>query len=312
MNAAKTGSTEAVHLLLKKEPSNGNKVPADPNMTDEYGRTALAFSFNTNNAQVINMLAEVTTEAGEATMKMLAQANVRIEAELEIYVKKILNDGQIEKGKILELSTFFGNSLLLDYLLNKANITWIENDVLTHVDNIIKSDDVKACKVFKNYCQQKGIKIGRGKIEDLVKTRGEAAILDIFGVQYHQDEIAKKILNYIPKSEEFPYYEVMDKIIVTVQEAEENGSVTGKEISFGTLLAKFHVPAVHYNEDCDEDCEQKMVCGRVRDVIELLKQILNLMSAKFLIFKGVSTIVVGSLKEQTKIGEIDEADIGFG
>ena len=52
-----------------------------------------------------------------------------------------------------------------------------------------------------------------------------------------------------------------------------------------------------------------MVCGRVRDVIELLKQILNLMSAKFPIFKGVSTIVVGSLKEQTKIGDIDEADI---
>ena len=52
-----------------------------------------------------------------------------------------------------------------------------------------------------------------------------------------------------------------------------------------------------------------MVCGRVRDVIELLKQILILMSDKFPIFKGVSTIVVGSLKEQTKIGDIDEADI---
>ena len=107
MNAAKTSSPEAVHLLLKKDSSNGDKVWADPNITDEDGVTALAFSFNTNNAQVINMLAEVTTEAGEATMKMLAQANVRIEAELEIYVKKILNDGQIEKGKILELSTFF-------------------------------------------------------------------------------------------------------------------------------------------------------------------------------------------------------------
>ena len=51
MNAAKTSSTEAVQLLLKKDPSNGNKVPADPNMTDENGVTALAFSFNTNNTQ---------------------------------------------------------------------------------------------------------------------------------------------------------------------------------------------------------------------------------------------------------------------
>ena len=99
----------------------------------------------------------------------------------------------------------------------------------------------------------------------------------------------------------------MDKIVALVQEAEENAFVTRREISFGTLLTKLHVPAVLYNEDCNEECEQKMICGRVREVIELLKQILNLMSDKFPIFKGVSTIVVGSLKEQTKIGDIDEA-----
>ena len=105
MNAAKTSSTEAVHLLLKMDSSNGDRVRADTNVTDEYGQTALAFSLHTNNTQVINMLAEVTTEAGEATMKMLAQANVKIEGELETFVKKMLNDGQ--KGKLLQLSTFF-------------------------------------------------------------------------------------------------------------------------------------------------------------------------------------------------------------
>ena len=94
MNAAKTSSTEAIHLLLKKDTTiNGDGVLADPNVADEDDRTALAFSLNTNNTQVINTLAEVTTEAGEATMKMLAQANVKIEGELEKYVKKILNDG---------------------------------------------------------------------------------------------------------------------------------------------------------------------------------------------------------------------------
>ena len=154
MNAAKTSSPEAVHLLLKKDPSNGVKVPADPNITDENGCTALAFSFNTNNTQVINMLAEVTTVVTDSTVKMLALANVKIEGELEKYVKKILNDGQ--KGKLLQLSTFFGNPLLLDYLLNKADITWAENDLLANVDNIIKSDHVKACKVFQEYCQENG------------------------------------------------------------------------------------------------------------------------------------------------------------
>ena len=101
MNAAKTSSPEAVDLLLKKEPSNGAKVPADPNMTDKNGRTALAFSFSTNNTQVINTLAEVTTEAGEATIKMLAQSNVKIEGQLEKYVKQMLKNGK--KRQLLHL-----------------------------------------------------------------------------------------------------------------------------------------------------------------------------------------------------------------
>ena len=307
MNAAKTSSPEAVDLLLKKDPSNGVKVPADPNLTDENGVTALAFSFATNNTQVINTLAEVTTEAGEATMKMLAQADVKIDGELETFVKKMLNDGQ--KVKLLQLSTFFGNSLLMDYLLNKANITWTENNVLANIENVIKSDDAKACKIFKDYCKQIYVQIEKEKIEDLLKMRGKTEILDIFGVQYSQDEAAEKILKDIPKFEEFPYCEVMDEIRTLVKKFNPSLSANEKEIDFKTLLAKLHVPIVHYHEDCEEDCGQKMVCGRVRDVIELLKQILNLMSDKFPIFKGVSTIVVGSLKEQTKIGEIDEADI---
>ena len=84
MYAAQTSSTEAVHLLLKKDPSNEDKVPVGPNLTDKDGTTALAFSFNTNNAQVINMLAEVTTEVTYTTMKMLAQATGNIELEWEV------------------------------------------------------------------------------------------------------------------------------------------------------------------------------------------------------------------------------------
>ena len=105
MNAAQTSSTEAVHLLLKKDPSNGDKVRADPNLTDENGLTALAFSLHTNNTQVINILAEVTTEVTDTTMKMLAQSNVKIEGELEKYVQLMLKEGK--KRQLFELSTFF-------------------------------------------------------------------------------------------------------------------------------------------------------------------------------------------------------------
>ena len=47
MKAAKTSSTEAVHLLLNMDSSNGDRVRADPNLTDENGLTALAFSLHT-------------------------------------------------------------------------------------------------------------------------------------------------------------------------------------------------------------------------------------------------------------------------
>ena len=105
----------------------------------------------------------------------------------------------------------------MDFLLNKANITWAENDLLSNIENVIKSDDVKAGKVFKDFCQQNDILIEKDKIEDLLRTRGKTSILDIFGVQYHQDEAAQKILNNIPKFEEFPYCEVMDKIRTLVK-----------------------------------------------------------------------------------------------
>ena len=111
----------------------------------------------------------------------------------------------------------------------------------------------------------------------------------LVGLQYHQDEVAKNILKSIPKSEEFPYCEVMDKIVTLVEETKPSASSNVREIDFGTLLANLHVPAVHYSSRCEEDCGQKMVCGRVKDVIELLKQILKQMSYKFPIFKGVST-----------------------
>ena len=94
MNAAKTSSTEAVHLLLNRDPSNGHKVLADPNVADKNGLTALAFSLSTNNIEVINKLAEVTTQVTDTTVKILAQSTVKIEGQLGKYVEKIiLNDG---------------------------------------------------------------------------------------------------------------------------------------------------------------------------------------------------------------------------
>ena len=92
-------------------------------------------------------------------------------------------------------------------------------------------------------------------------------------------------------------------------------SASGRLIKFETLIKHLHAQVVHYDgkhyddNKCPDDCSQKTVCGRIRDVLYLLDQIVKKMSEEFPIFKDVIAITVGSIKEQTKIGKIDETDV---
>ena len=140
-----------------------------------------------------------------------------------------------------------------------------------------------------------------GKRASFEEARENSRILNLFGIQFQYKEVSRKILSDIPKSAEFPYSDVMDKIVeLVMQDNPAKFPSAAREIDFHTLLERLHVPSVHYNGTCNEECTQKIVCGRIRDVIQLLNQILSKMSEQFPIFKDVSTILVGSLKEQTK------------
>ena len=81
-----------------------------------------------------------------------------------------------------------------------------------------------------------------------------------------------------------------------------------KLVKYEELLKELHVKTVHYKEEeikiCKDECPQKKICARIRDVISLLDQIMKKMTEKFPIFEGFQQIVVGSLKEQSKIGGI--------
>ena len=167
MNAAKTSSTESVQLMLKKDPNNGNRTLADPNVVDGNGETALDFALRTNNTEVINILAEVTTEVSDTSIKMLAQSNVKVENNLENYVQK---SGKIET--LFEVSSFFGNPHVLDYLLSKPELSWTESDVDKCIENVIKSDDIKACQVVQDYCQKNKIVVKKD-FETLARSRGK-------------------------------------------------------------------------------------------------------------------------------------------
>ena len=113
------------------------------------------------------------------------------------------------------------------------------------------SDDVKACQVVQDYCQMNKIKYDKKDLETIARSRGKTAILDVFGFSYSDEKGNKnKILAAVPKSEEFPYCEVMDKIVaLVVEKSEQNFTSQEIDISFETLLEKLHVPAVHYSKN---------------------------------------------------------------
>ena len=320
MTAAKTSSTEAVRILLKKDDILNSAAVADPNKVDGHGITALDYALKTDNAEIIDILAEVTTVFTENSVKILAQSNVKVVGHLEEYIQRIINQCQDSVKLLLSSATFYGNSQLIEYLLFKAKLKLSEDCI----ENVINSDDVKACQLVAQFCKIKQLKI-QSKHKKLAKKRGNRAIAGLFEnhgmLSILQNTLTKNsddkeniipILKRIPKSEEFLHSNVMENIIHLVMNTEEKiGSI--RQIAFQTLLDNLHVPTVHYKREdiieCEDKCLQSTTCKRIRDVTNLIDQILNRMSEEFPIFKDVATIVVGSLKEGTKVGGIDEADI---
>ena len=59
-------------------------------------------------------------------------------------------------------------------------------------------------------------------------------------------------------------------------------------------------PAVHYNEDCPENCIRKMKCKRIRDSKQLVLDLMNKVAESFPVFLDPAVNVVGSMKEKTK------------
>ena len=113
------------------------------------------------------------------------------------------------------------------------------------------------------------------------------------------------LLDLIPKSVEFPYFNELDKIKKMLPESIANKT---KLINYKDLIKKLWVPTVHYQENCPDDCGQKEKCHCIREVLTLLKHLMEKISQKFSIFSGTDVILVGSLKENTKISHLDEAD----
>ena len=299
MKAANSVSPEGIEILLK--------AGADPNIENPAGMTALAYGILSENIDVINLLAPATTAGVDQIIIKLAQSSLDIKGELEIYLKKI--DIEEKRNLLLEKASFYGNDKLLDFLLNKSNFVWSEVVVRKAFENVIKSDKVKAVQLLEEYCIQQipAVSFIKEKKERNERSRLEKSNSD----SSHMFDILKRV----PKSKEFDHSKLMEKISTLILET--NPSASGRLIKYRTLIEHLQAQVVHHSGDyfehdeCPEDCSQKTVCGRIRDVLFLLNKIMKKMSEEFPIFRDVISAVVGSLKEQTKIGKIDETDVAL-
>ena len=92
-------------------------------------------------------------------------------------------------------------------------------------------------------------------------------------------------------------------------------------VKINDIVEKMKVPNVHYNteeknyslekEDCPSDCQQQRICLRIRQTQQLIQDLVNKIGEKYPIFKNPTLIIVGSLKEGTKIGFVDESDVAL-
>ena len=90
-------------------------------------------------------------------------------------------------------------------------------------------------------------------------------------------------------------------------------------VKFSALLKLLHLPVLHYKHQyssgCPSNCVQQDVCKTVRDIVIMIEDVFKQMSRTNKLFDNIKSdkniIIVGSVKENTKIGEgqVDELDI---
>ena len=302
MLAAKTNNIEAVDLLLEKN--------ADPNDADENGFTALTYAIIAGNVETIKKLLLKTERNLKTSLEKLAETTITNEFIQKGVKKMLINDRKLFKI-FADASSFFGNSIWLQWLLYTDTFTKFIPDLIIKkiFENVIKSDNPEACKVvmskFSTFVideELKELALDRGKRKVLEALNIEIPVLVTFS---HSDNV----YNILIKSEEFSYV----NNILRMKKKWFNSHGSNISIPLDELLQEMKAPTVHYEDDskksftsCPENCIQKRKCLRVRQTGKLVKAVVARMPE---IFQNASLIVVGSMKEDTKVGDIDECDM---
>ena len=310
MIAAKTNSIEAVKVLLEKK--------ADPDVADKEGRNALTYGILAENVEIAKILFPKTTQHLDVSLKTLAESTFKINQDIRNEVHKIIKERSSLLWAFLERVTRFGNEKWIGWLLHKFRAKILElspRKIKILVENCIMSDNPKACKaILKIFMEKlKNPKIS-SKLKKLALSRGKRGVIKALKIKPSRRFNTRKVhdvYNMVVNSEDFEYKSnilMVGKHILSKQR--DGGNVW---IPLKDFIKRMRTPNVHYREKykdgCPKKCKQKNTCQRIRQVEELILDIVKEISKKHPIFADPNLIVVGSMKEGTVIGSIVETDM---
>ena len=243
----------------------------------------------------------------EETKTIVRLSQSRVDAtidENQQTIREICKSSESNRNLFLEKSSFYGNGHLTKFLLFKLKEDWGEEQLRKAFENSIMCDDAKVVKIVRDKCKSSHVDVETTDMKDLAKKRGKTEVLKILNIPIdHKDPTIP-----ITKHTEFEYVNVIDDIVKMLKEEKEDHSEQ-IILSFNKLLDRLWLPNVHYEEDCPDNCQQKAICKRARDVISLLEFILKEISKKYKIYENVKVQMIGSIKEGSRVGTtIDEAD----
>ena len=216
-------------------------------------------------------------------------------------------------NSFLESAVIFGNRIWSTFLLtefsNLVNKLGKETTEKLLEDAIYSDDAIVFETLVKNehFCPSE-------KIKNIARSCGKRKVIEVLEPvnQDKQEENEEHCFNSFVKSEEFQYTDNIGKLINEFLIKEQTSRIS---VPIYEIVNKMKAQVVHYQNQykygCPSDCEKDRICLRIRQTIQLIKKLLKNNWRTNRLFQNPEVIVVGSLKEETKVGDIDEADIAL-
>ena len=318
MIASKTNSEEAVELLLR----NGANPDVVVKFNDEE-YNALKFAIEAENILMVCKLMEVTNDGLKISYNKLTDSGFDWKKDEDAFTKLtsiIMKNIEVENDlfhPFIESAAEFGNKIWLRFLrLEFPNLFKKLSPENIHkiLELAIHSDDADACREL---VQVENFVISE-EIKSIARSCGKTEIIKAFeaeGEEEATNEDKEEIMfKDAIKSEDFPYMDNIEKLIKEFLRKKKLKQRKRIVVQINEIVKSMMAPTVHYNtenEDCPMDCKQPRICLRIRQTQQLIKDLLNKIAETYPVFKDCQLIMVGSLKEGTKIGFIDEADVAL-